>query len=132
MTYFQAVVIALIQGVTELFPVSSLGHSVLLPAWFGGSWQALVTPTGPAGEVYRVRATGPPGSSWFVPHNRGTCFRGQARPDGTVPIMVTLRHKRECLPGEVDIFGVYGGQVLGGEVKTRAPNSPGPNLTMTS
>jgi undecaprenyl-diphosphatase len=43
LTYFQAVVIALIQGVTELFPVSSLGHSVLVPAWFGGSWQALVT-----------------------------------------------------------------------------------------
>src|SRR5215470_9321706 len=42
-TYFQAVVIALIQGVTELFPVSSLGHSVLVPAWFGGSWQTLVT-----------------------------------------------------------------------------------------
>jgi undecaprenyl-diphosphatase len=42
-TYLQAVVIALIQGVTELFPVSSLGHSVLVPAWFGGSWQSLVT-----------------------------------------------------------------------------------------
>jgi undecaprenyl-diphosphatase len=42
-TYFQAVVIALIQGVTEMFPISSLGHSVLVPAWFGGSWQALVT-----------------------------------------------------------------------------------------
>jgi undecaprenyl-diphosphatase len=42
-TYFQAVVIALIQGVTELFPISSLGHSVLIPAWFGGSWQTLVT-----------------------------------------------------------------------------------------
>ncbi len=43
MTYVQAFVIALIQGVTELFPVSSLGHSVLIPAWLGGSWQALVT-----------------------------------------------------------------------------------------
>src|SRR5690348_5681551 len=43
MTYFQAFVIALIQGVTELFPVSSLGHSVLVPARFGGSWQTLVT-----------------------------------------------------------------------------------------
>ena len=43
MTYLQAVVIALIQGVTELFPVSSLGHSVLVPAWIGGSWQTLVT-----------------------------------------------------------------------------------------
>jgi len=42
-TYFQAVVIALVQGVTELFPVSSLGHSVLVPAWIGGSWQTLVT-----------------------------------------------------------------------------------------
>jgi undecaprenyl-diphosphatase len=42
-TYFQAIVIALIQGVTELFPVSSLGHSVLVPAWFGGSWQTMVT-----------------------------------------------------------------------------------------
>ena len=43
MTYLQAFVIALIQGVTELFPVSSLGHSVLIPAWIGGSWQNLVT-----------------------------------------------------------------------------------------
>jgi undecaprenyl-diphosphatase len=42
-SYLQAVVIALVQGVTELFPISSLGHSVLVPAWFGGSWQTLVT-----------------------------------------------------------------------------------------
>jgi undecaprenyl-diphosphatase len=42
-SYLQAFVIALVQGVTELFPVSSLGHSVLLPAWIGGSWQTLVT-----------------------------------------------------------------------------------------
>jgi undecaprenyl-diphosphatase len=42
-SYLQAIVIALIQGVTELFPVSSLGHSVLLPAWIGGSWHTLVT-----------------------------------------------------------------------------------------
>src|SRR6266498_133470 len=43
MSYLQAFVIALVQGVTELFPVSSLGHSVLIPAWIGGSWQTLVT-----------------------------------------------------------------------------------------
>jgi undecaprenyl-diphosphatase len=43
MSYLQAIVIALVQGVTELFPVSSLGHSVLVPAWFGGGWQTLVT-----------------------------------------------------------------------------------------
>jgi undecaprenyl-diphosphatase len=42
-SYLQAVVIALLQGVTELFPVSSLGHSVLVPAWIGGSWSQLVT-----------------------------------------------------------------------------------------
>jgi undecaprenyl-diphosphatase len=34
-SYFQAVVIGLLQGVTELFPISSLGHSVLVPAWSG-------------------------------------------------------------------------------------------------
>lgn len=32
MTLIQALVLALIQGVTELFPISSLGHAVLLPA----------------------------------------------------------------------------------------------------
>jgi len=39
-TYLQAIVVGLLQGVTELFPVSSLGHAVLLPAWLGGSWKA--------------------------------------------------------------------------------------------
>ena len=38
LTYAQAVVTGLIQGVTELFPVSSLGHNVLLPALIGGQW----------------------------------------------------------------------------------------------
>jgi undecaprenyl-diphosphatase len=37
-TYFQAVVIGLIQGITELFPVSSLGHNVLIPDLIGPSW----------------------------------------------------------------------------------------------
>jgi len=39
-TFLQAAVTGLIQGITELFPVSSLGHSVLVPAWLGGSWRA--------------------------------------------------------------------------------------------
>ena len=43
MSYLQAIIIGLLQGVTELFPVSSLGHSVLLPALIGGSWHTLVT-----------------------------------------------------------------------------------------
>ena len=40
-SYFQAIVIGLLQGVTELFPISSLGHSVLLPAWLG--WDHIVS-----------------------------------------------------------------------------------------
>jgi len=39
LTYPQAIITGLIQGVTELFPVSSLGHNVLLPAIIGGSWE---------------------------------------------------------------------------------------------
>src|SRR5260370_6502832 len=38
MTYLEASVVGLIQGVSELFPVSSLGHNVLIPALVGGSW----------------------------------------------------------------------------------------------
>ena len=34
-TYGQAIVLGLLQGVTELFPISSLGHSVILPRLFG-------------------------------------------------------------------------------------------------
>jgi undecaprenyl-diphosphatase len=39
LSYFQAVVLGLLQGVTELFPISSLGHSVILPKLFG--WDSL-------------------------------------------------------------------------------------------
>jgi undecaprenyl-diphosphatase len=35
MTYFQAIVLGLLQGVSELFPISSLGHSVILPTLLG-------------------------------------------------------------------------------------------------
>ena len=35
LSYPQAIVIGLLQGVTELFPVSSLGHSVVVPALLG-------------------------------------------------------------------------------------------------
>ena len=38
LTYLEAAVVGLIQGITELFPISSLGHNVLLPALIGGSW----------------------------------------------------------------------------------------------
>jgi undecaprenyl-diphosphatase len=48
-SYFQAIVIGLLQGVTELFPISSLGHSVLVPAWLG--WDHLVSAQS-AGESF--------------------------------------------------------------------------------
>jgi undecaprenyl-diphosphatase len=38
LTYLEAIVVGAFQGVTELFPVSSLGHSVLIPALVGGEW----------------------------------------------------------------------------------------------
>ena len=38
LSYLEATVVGLFQGVTELFPVSSLGHSILVPALVGGRW----------------------------------------------------------------------------------------------
>lgn len=38
LSYPEALVVGALQGVTELFPVSSLGHSVLIPALVGGAW----------------------------------------------------------------------------------------------
>ena len=35
LTYFQAVILGLLQGVSELFPISSLGHSVIVPSLLG-------------------------------------------------------------------------------------------------
>jgi undecaprenyl-diphosphatase len=51
-SFFQAVVLGLLQGVTELFPVSSLGHTVLFPTLFG--WDDL------------VRAQSDPESFWLA------------------------------------------------------------------
>lgn len=38
LSYVEAVMVGAAQGITELFPVSSLGHSVLVPALVGGQW----------------------------------------------------------------------------------------------
>ena len=35
LTFFQAIILGLTQGITELFPISSLGHSVLMPGLLG-------------------------------------------------------------------------------------------------
>ena len=47
-TIWQIIVLALIQGVTELFPISSLGHTVILPGLLG--WGNLVTDTACGGK----------------------------------------------------------------------------------
>jgi undecaprenyl pyrophosphate phosphatase UppP len=51
LTYLEAVVTGLVQGVTELFPVSSLGHNVLLPAVIGkitgNDWATVLSVSAP-------------------------------------------------------------------------------------
>ncbi|UFS57536.1 undecaprenyl-diphosphate phosphatase [Subtercola endophyticus] len=38
LSYLEAIVMGVVQGISELFPISSLGHSILIPAIVGGSW----------------------------------------------------------------------------------------------
>lgn len=52
MTFIQAMVIGLIQGIAELFPVSSLGQTILVPALIGGSWRQLVVQQASAESPY--------------------------------------------------------------------------------
>jgi undecaprenyl-diphosphatase len=58
MSFLQAIVIGLIQGVTELFPVSSLGHTVLVPSWIGGTWGILVRQESTAESPYLAFVVG--------------------------------------------------------------------------
>jgi undecaprenyl-diphosphatase len=57
-TYLQAIVIGIIQGVTELFPISSLGHTIVIPAFIGGSWSKLVTQQASAESPYLAFVVG--------------------------------------------------------------------------
>lgn len=56
LTYFQAVIMGLVQGITELFPVSSLGHGVLVPALLG--WHNLVSSQSQAQSFFLVFLVG--------------------------------------------------------------------------
>ncbi len=51
-TYLQAIIIAIVQGVTELFPISSLGHSILLAKLFG--WTEILGEQSQKGSHYLV------------------------------------------------------------------------------
>ena len=53
-TYLEAIVIGFVQGVAELFPVSSLGHAVLIPALIGGSWKTTLDMTAPQSPYLAV------------------------------------------------------------------------------
>jgi undecaprenyl-diphosphatase len=57
-TFLQAIVIGIIQGVAELFPISSLGHTVIIPAFIGGSWSRLVTQQASAESPYLAFVVG--------------------------------------------------------------------------
>jgi undecaprenyl-diphosphatase len=50
LTWLQAIVMGLLQGVTELFPISSLGHAVLIPTLFG--WDNLAQAQGQPESFY--------------------------------------------------------------------------------
>ena len=88
MSYLQAFVIALVQGVTELFPVSSLGHSVLVPAWIGGSWQTMVTQSSQASSetsfylayIVALHCATALALLWFFRADWARITRGLARP----------------------------------------------------
>lgn len=38
LTYPEAITVGVLQGISELFPISSLGHAILIPALVGGRW----------------------------------------------------------------------------------------------
>jgi undecaprenyl-diphosphatase len=57
-SYLQAIVIGLLQGITELFPISSLGHTVLVPSWIGGTWATLVRQESSAESPYLAFVVG--------------------------------------------------------------------------
>jgi undecaprenyl-diphosphatase len=58
MNFAQAIAIGLLQGITELFPISSLGHTVLVPSWIGGTWATLVSQESQAESPYLAFVVG--------------------------------------------------------------------------
>ena len=50
LTWVQAIVIGTVQGIAEMFPISSLGHTVLVPGWLG--WHNLVRLSSPTATSF--------------------------------------------------------------------------------
>ena len=86
LSYVEAVVVGAFQGVTELFPVSSLGHSVLVPALVGGdvpdarAHGARVAEHEVGIEVLRERLSTPQFAIFFAPSSRGGSGSDGSRP----------------------------------------------------
>ena len=71
-TYEQAVIIGFIQGLTELFPISSLGHAILIPAWIGGSFREFISEENQAYLLITIAIVGPKVSSVIALQFSGT------------------------------------------------------------
>jgi undecaprenyl-diphosphatase len=56
LTWVQSIVMGLLQGIAEMFPVSSLGHTVLVPAWLG--WHNLVNSQSKSESFYLAFVVG--------------------------------------------------------------------------
>jgi len=93
-SYLQAIAIGLLQGITELFPVSSLGHSVLLPALLG--WHQVVASQSAQESFYLAFLVGLHVATalallWFYRDQWARILAGLLR---------SLRHRRIQTPDE--------------------------------
>ena len=65
MSTFHAFALAILQGITELFPISSLGHAVIVPALFGWPIDQHAPEFLPFVVVLRHVGSTPPSGEWF-------------------------------------------------------------------
>jgi undecaprenyl pyrophosphate phosphatase UppP len=61
---FQAIVLGVLQGVSELFPISTLGHTVLFPHLFG--WNNIVAWQSSSAQSPRASRSASWDSPWSI------------------------------------------------------------------